>query len=397
MLSILFVDDDPHVLDGLKRNLRSLRHIWTTDFVDSGQAALDLLADREFDVVVSDLRMPGMDGAKLLQQVANLYPGTVRLILSGHADEEGILCTIGPAHQFLSKPCDSDKLQDTIQRACALQQVLRSDQLKKIVANIATLPSVPTLFQELVHELHSPDASMQRVGEIISKDVAMTAKVLQLVNSSFFGLGWHITSTSQAASVLGLSTLKSLVLATSTFSQLDTNRTTGLSVDKLVNHSMTVGNLAASIAAKETKQSELVNDSRAAGMMHDIGKLVLAANFPEYSQILREAAASNTEIWRLEEQVFGVSHAEIGGYLLGLWGLPNTVVEAVAFHHVPFKSPTTTFSPLTAVHVANALVYKNGDSQPHPIDTEFLEAAGVAQKLNDWNELLERSREVAAT
>jgi len=329
---ILFVDDEPMVLNGLQRMLRPLRTQWEMTFVESGKKALEVLAATPFDVVVSDMRMPGMDGAQLLTEVKRLYPQIVRLILSGHSDKEMILRSVGPTHQYLAKPCDTETLKNTVARACALRDLLSDEPLKRLVSRMESLPSLPHLYAEIMNELQSPDSSIQKVGEIIAQDVGMTAKILQLVNSAFFGLRRHVSNPSQAASLLGLETVKALVLSSQVFSQFEEKTLTGLRLEALWSHSLAVGALARRICIQQSAPLKVTDDAFLAGLLHDAGKLVLAANVPEhYIQALTLASQRGLHPCDVERGVMGASHAEIGAYLLGLWGLPDPIVEALAY------------------------------------------------------------------
>lgn len=190
MREILFVDDESNVLDGLRRMLRPMRRDWSMNFVDSGEAALEHISHEGCDVIVSDMRMPGMDGVELLGTVGQECPKAVRIALSGHAEMEMLLESVCAAHQYLAKPCDDETLKATIERACALRDLLSDERLTGLVTQLDSLPSLPTLYTEVTEELARSDSSLARAGEIIGKDVAMSAKVLQLVNSAFFGLRW---------------------------------------------------------------------------------------------------------------------------------------------------------------------------------------------------------------
>ncbi len=226
--SILFVDDEANVLSGLRRMLRGQREEWDCEFADSGQAALALIAERDgFDVIVTDMRMPGMDGAQLLEQVKQVSPRTVRLVLSGQSDQELTMKAVGPAHQFLSKPCDAETLVNVIKRACALRDRLAPGGLTNLVSQLDRLPSMPGIYRRLVHELQSPDVGVAEVGRIIAEDPAMTSKILQLVNSSFFCFQQRISDPVQAAMILGINTIKALVLSVHVFGQLAVRRAGG--------------------------------------------------------------------------------------------------------------------------------------------------------------------------
>ncbi len=387
---VLFVDDDPNVLQGLRRMLRPMRHEWEMAFADGGPAALALLAETTFDVIVSDMRMPGMDGAELLARVKRDYPQVVRIVLSGHSERESIMRSVDTAHQYLAKPCDADNLKAVIARACRLRDMLRTASLRSLVTRLDTIPSLPQTYNEIVEELESPDASVQSVGRIIARDVGMTAKVLQLVNSAFFGLRCHVSDPAQAASLLGVDTLKSLVLSVHIFSQLDCTRVPEFCIETLWNHSVMVGALAKRIAADQSQSRELCDHALLAGLVHDAGKLVLAANLPDqYTQALEQAHAEHLTLELAERHQFDTSHAEVGAYLLGLWGLPDPIVEAVAFHHHPGLGATA-FAPLTAVHAANALASRLSpccrDCIAEP-DQDYLAAIGLGSRWPRWNEL----------
>ena len=194
-----------------------MRDEWEINFAPGGKEALEWMESHPVDVIISDMQMPGMDGAQLLYEVLKSHPDTVRIILSGHADREMILRSVRPAHQYLSKPCNADILKSTIQRACNLRESLADEEMKKLISKMDTLPSLPSLYIEIMKEIQSPDSSIKRVATIIEKDMGMSAKILQLVNSAFFGVPRHISSPVQAVTMLGLEMIKALVLSIHVF------------------------------------------------------------------------------------------------------------------------------------------------------------------------------------
>ena len=402
-LRILFVDDDPLVLEALRRMLRSMRHEWEMAFAPGGPEALEAMGEAPFDVIVSDMRMPGMDGSQLLQEVRRRHPEVVCIVLSGQSSEGMILRSVGPAHQYLSKPCDAETLRATVTRACALRDILHSDSLQRLVTQLRTLPSLPALYTELLEELKSPDVSSRRVGDIISQDVTMTAKMLQLVNSAFFGAPHRVSSPAETVTLLGLELVKALVLSVHVFSQLEEPHIAGFSLDALWRHSQTTAAYARAIAAAEGLRKEEQGEALLAGLLHDTVQLVLASSLGDgYACTLAAARRDDMPIWEAEERRLGASHAEVGAYLLGVWGLPDPIVEAVAYHEQPGRCPTAAFSTLTAVHAANALSYRNGhglSGYPIPrVDEEHLKRLGVWERLPEWRAACEAidDREVAA-
>jgi HD-like signal output (HDOD) protein/CheY-like chemotaxis protein len=386
---ILFVDDEPLVLQGLQRMLRPLRNEWEMEFVDSGAKALERLSQMPFDVVVSDMRMPGMNGAELLGEVMRRHPKTVRLILSGHADKELILKCVGSTHQYLAKPCDADALKATVLRAASIENTFRDDKLRELVARMDRLPSIPSLYTQIVEVLQNPDVTLEEVGGIIAKDMAMTAQILKLVNSAFFGLRRQVSSPAEAASYLGLDIIRSLALSINAFSQFDSLKVGRFSIEALWSHSLNTAATAKDIAQLENADQKVADEAFIAGMLHDIGKLVLAANFTEnFNRVLQLTLDEKLEYVAAEEQIFGANHADVGGYLLGLWGLPVPVVEAIALHHRPGKAMQKSFSPLTAVHAANGIVHERDATDDHKpvsrIDPDYLAALGLTDHLNTW-------------
>ncbi|MEO8425838.1 MAG: response regulator [Verrucomicrobiota bacterium] len=392
---IIFVDDESLVLQGLQRMLRTMRNEWEMEFVDSGSKALERMGQAGFDVVVSDMRMPGMNGAQLLNEVMMRYPATVRLILSGHADQDLIMKCVGSTHQFLSKPCDADALKATVGRASALDAALQNETLKKLTSRMDRLPSLPSLYIEVVEKLQQPETTLEEIAAIIAKDIGMTAKILKLVNSAFFGLRRQIGSTEEAVAYLGLDTIKALVLSINAFSQFEQIKIGGFSFESLWDHSLNTAAAAKLIALAENAERKMVDEAFIAGMLHDTGKLVLASNFAEqYNEVFRLARENKREVVMAELDVFGATHADVGGYLLGLWGLPVPVVEAIALHHNPGKTIHKTFSPLTAVHAADVLVHESqmsGTGISAGFDANYLGELGLSDRPDVWRTTLRES------
>jgi putative nucleotidyltransferase with HDIG domain len=384
MKRILFVDDEPRVLEALKRMLYPLRHEWHSEFASSGPEALRLLSEAEYDVIVTDVRMAGMSGIELLQEVVKQFPQVVRMVLSGTADQEITLRSATLAHQYLMKPCDAATLHATVERAFRLRSMLEDAGLKKLISRIRSLPSIPAVYANLLAALRSPDISTKEIGDIISRDISMTAKILQLVNSAFFGISRNVTNPLTAAIYLGTETIRALTLTISVFSQFDIQAASTFSIQTLHDHSLTVGALARGIAKSMGLPKTSSDDAFTGGLLHDVGRLVLACNCPEqYEQVLRIIKKDELASRTAEFQVFGTSHSEVGAYLLWLWGLPDPVTEIVAHHHAPAAVQPPPLA-LIAVHVADALV--NGSCE-RDLDMACLNALGLAARLPEWKRM----------
>lgn len=392
---ILFVDDEPKILDGLRRMLRSMRRDWDMAFVESGPAALELLAGKAFEVVVTDMRMPGMDGGQLLRCVMEQYPQTIRIVLSGQADRAAILGAIGSIHQYLSKPCDAETLKASLTRACGLGELLADENLKQYISQLETLPSLPLLYDELLNELQSPVASEKMLGQIISKDIGMSAKVLQLVSSAFSGIRTHIPHPAQAVILLGLDTVKILGLSAQVFSRFPPIQAeNSLFPDTFWSHSVNVARMAQQIVKAEGAEQKLIDYAFIAGLLHDVGKLVLATYSPQkYKQVLTLARQENIKVMAAERVLFGqATHAKVGAYLSGLWGLPELITDTILFHHNPDPYPHRNCNILiTAVHVANALensLFSNQALTDLPeLDRDGPANSDFAKRLPVWQEL----------
>lgn len=388
MRRVLFVDDEPEFLEGLKRMLRPQKQEWELAFAPSGATALALMAASPFDVIVTDMRMPGMDGIDLLERVQEEHPQVVRIVLSSHTELSTALRLVPVAHQFLAKPCDAHMLRVAVERACHLKALLHDDSIRRTVGAMGDLPSLPRTYHALTLALADPDTSLQKIARIVELDVGISAKILQLVNSAFFGVARSITNIQKAVGYIGFSTLKCLVLSVEVFRVFAPKGSLlGFSLEDLQRHAR----LTASIASRLPVPSHLVDIAIVSGMLHDVGKLIMAWKFPErFVKLMVEARQEKCPLHQVEEREFGFSHAEIGAYLLGLWGLPYAVVEAVALHHAPHRVPHQNFDAASAVYVANLLAQELDSSSPTMGETglqsdgEYLVSLGVQDDIPQW-------------
>ncbi len=390
-IRILFVDDEPLLLSGLQRSLRPLRQEWNATFAVGGEEALEALVREPFHVVVTDMRMPGMDGAALLQEVMRLYPDMLRLVLSGQSDLESVVKSAGVAHQYLAKPCSLETLKDAVNRAVSLHQLLADRTLKQLLSRLHSIPSVPPLYVELMQCVKSNEASIEKVSAIIQKDMGMTAKVLQLANSAL-GASGRIASAADAVVYLGLDAIRTLLVTLHAFSEFQPTAAAHFSLQGLWRHSLETGALAERIIQTLPADSGAHGQMRMIGLLHDVGRLVLAANLPEsFERAYELAAEKKISPWAAEREVFGATHAEVGAYLIGLWGLPEQIVEAVAYHHAPVNCPHPGSAMLTALHVADsfATVHSGYDERLHHSvpDLEYLSGMEVMGCLPEWTEM----------
>jgi HD-like signal output (HDOD) protein/CheY-like chemotaxis protein len=388
-LRILFVDDEASILDGLRRLLRPLRDEWEIFTANGGLEALALLEREPLDVIVSDMRMPGIDGAQLLEAVRKQHPHMVRIVLSGQSDQETLLRSIGPVHQYLNKPCDLGLLKAAVSRSRALRLAINDPAVADLAAGVTSLPSLPELYVKILTCLRSPDPSLARLGEIVAHDIGMSARVLQLVNSALFSLPRTITSPNEAVALLGIDAVRMMTLAVEIVTHSVNAHAGGVAPEGLWQHSLVVAHLAKAIAQAERQAPDLCNAAFSAGLMHDCGKLVLAHHLPERYRVLMTEPQAHLHFEVAEREALGVSHANVGGYLLSLWGLPDALIEAVVFHHRPNECPATNFTPLTAVHIAEGFERcgawsADTDAVESHLDHDYLARLGLTQRIPAW-------------
>lgn len=373
---IMFVDDEPAILASLQNLLFRDRKRWDLVFASCGEQALAELRKAPFDVVVSDMRMPGMDGAALLTRIKEDHPGTVRIMLSGHAEREAIVRALPALHQLLSKPCDAATLRSVLERSVALASLSASDAVKSIVGKLDKLPSPPTLFHDIARVLESPTAMLRDVAQIVTRDPAMCAKVLQLVNSSYFSTGHVTSSIEQAVAYLGTERLRYILLTAGVFSPLERDPFPGFSIGQLQQTALHCARSCERMVGKVNGQRAFV-----AALLHDIGQIVLAIGMPA---AYRDVAIRSGGLPRcdIEREVLGVTHAEVGACLLEIWGVPRDIVEIVKAHHEPASAPDDLRELACAVHVADALL----DAHAHldQLDAAAIERCGYGAQLAAW-------------
>lgn len=387
MKRVLFVDDAPEMLDGLRSRLHRRRNEWEMVFVHSGVSAVGELERSPFDMIVSDLRMPGVDGTELLQTVSRRWPEVVRIVLSGYIEQDRIAQLVPIAHQYLSKPCEAKRLENVIERCFALNDSLQRPALRALVGRVKKLPMLPQLYTKLRAKLAREDVSTAEVVDVISADPVVAAKVLQVVNSAFFRLARPIGQIERAVTYLGFSAIRDLVLSVEIFGQWpEQGPGRWLDPARLQAHALAVATAAQCVAAVKP----LADDALLAGLLHDIGHWVLLQECPADLKRAHEVArGEGIAIHRAESKVLGASHAEVGAYLLGIWGLPFPVVEAVAHHHEPDQVKQTELDVLASLAVAQALELGR---EPGPLEdgaAEPVVAKDYLERLNapfDWSE-----------
>ncbi len=370
-LRVLFINDDESVLAGLRASLRRHRRRWVMHFLGGLEAEQRVEVD-QYDVVVVDVVLRERDGLSLLKRIAEVQPGAVRVVLSGNADPQGAMRAIPFAHQYLSMPCEPMELIGRIERSESLRSLLSEERIQ-VLGAMRDLPTPSRLYWQLRDALLDPDIEISEVAELVERDPAMSAKILQLVNSAFFSRVRRITNVRDAVSFLGLSLLQGLVLQIGLFGAME-DRLSGMSLEEASQHGLTVATAARRIADRDCADAAFTS-----GLLHDVGKLLLAVQFgARYAEIMATARRCGESLMALEQSRLGVTHPEAGAYLLGVWGLPDVVVEGVAWHHEPRRIPHTQVDAVVAVHLADAIV------AVQPVDERLVLELGLERSVKKW-------------
>jgi HD-like signal output (HDOD) protein/CheY-like chemotaxis protein len=372
MTTVLFVDDEPNVLSGLRRMIRAAHCPWQLLFAESGAVALGLVEQNEVDVVVSDMRMPGMDGAALLANLRVRHPGIVRIILSGHTDAGAAVRSVPVAHQYLSKPCDARRLVAVVQRACDLQQRLSSPTARALVGSVDCLVSPSQTVLALNEMLARPEASVDDVVGVLGDDPGIVSKLLQLVNSAFFGLPRQLTDIHEAVSYLGLATVRTLSLATDVFRAAGEG-----AVAELQAHAAQTASVASDLAGPDPEAVPTRTDAFVAGLLHDLGRLLVATKMPDEMKAIDAEVSNGADESATYRSWLGVTHEELGAHLLNMWGLPYPVVEAVLHHHDAPSMPHRDLDLPHIVYLADVI----GQGRAQTLDPAYLAELGIADRV----------------
>jgi HD-like signal output (HDOD) protein len=356
MKRVLFVDDDVPLLDGLRVRLHALRSRWEMVFVESAQRAIVEMEHRPCDVVVTDMRMPAMDGAQLLEVVSERWPATIRVVLSGYSEMQQTARLLPIAHQYVSKPCEAHEIENVVERCLALHDLLIEPRLRKAVGRVQQLPAIPRTYAKLRDIMSDDNHSVADVARAITEDSAIAAKVLQVVNSAFFRRAKSISNIDHAVTHLGFVTVRNIVMAVELFSAWPASLPQGFDPQNLQTHAHKVAAIARALTS-----GKLADEAMLAGLLHNIGYLVLAQECPrELESAIQVAAQQRIPRHEAETELIGASFAEVGAYLLGIWGLPHSIIEAVAFQNTPRRIAQTQFDVLAALATAEALAGGDG-------------------------------------
>lgn len=393
-LSVLFVDDQPLLLKTLQRVIRKNAPDWKVRVAISGKEALKKLEEEACEIIVSDMRMPAMDGVSLLQTVKNRYPNLLRFILSGESSPKSILNSVGIAHQFFQKPIEINEIVEALELSRSLYKRIQDPDLQNLISTVTNLPTPKEVYFKISKMLNEPMVDLMDVANVISEDVSISAKILQMVNSAFFGNGSKLDNIQDAVSTLGIQNIQSLILMIGLES--GQNKTNSIiSIESYAHHSLEVAQLCRWLAKRSGQKMKDQDSLFTAGLLHNVGKLVLLDRHAQYYRRMRiKEDPYQSRLIIEKEGVEKNSHALTGAALLALWGLPARIVNAVAFHHDPEHSADVQSNYAMFVHIAEAVVNfrKNSDEKGSVFESEYINTQ-YFEELGLRNELETRIKE----
>lgn len=382
MIRVLFADAEGPPQRGLRELARPKLGHWEERFVGSGAEALEVLGRERFDVLVASSRLAGLDAAGLLGQVKARHPAVARLMIHSSGDREAVSRALPVAQQLLAEPLTPAMLAEVVDRVGGLHTLLSDESMRALVGSLHRLPALPASYNALTEAVARHDVTVDDVARIVEADPALSAKVLQLVNTAWFGAPRRTHSVVAAISWLGIDLITSLSMSAELFNAID--------VDGGPRRSRTLAALQPRSVASANLLRRILPIGPAsslgftAGLLHEIGICVLCFGARErFAAIDEEAVRSGRPLCEVEREQLGVTHGEIGAYLLGAWGLPFEIEEAVAWHHTPERAPHSgNVALLGAVHLVAELIDAATAEQPRPLleraDLALLQRAGLA-------------------
>ena len=346
---------------------------------DSREAAHALITTRPLDCVVASCADPGRS-VEMLRAAGVSERGTVALVIGDGKRMSGVSCPF----PLLPRVESVDVLDDQVRTQLAIAAWQAKPALSGLLKLITQVPTLPGIYTQITAALQNPHISVQEIADLVAREPAVSAKLLQMVNSPLFTFGGSVTSVRDATSLLGLNRVRSLVMATCLFRQFDVSKCRSFSMSRFEETSLRIANWASTIALSETGNKHLADMAFTGGLLHNFGVLLLAANIPiAYEEVLRNALKRQVSLALSEFQTFGATHAALGGGFLASWRIPFPIVNAVGWYPFPSSSEDTAFTPLTAVHAATA-VDAFAQTGMYAYDRGYIEKMGLCEKVEHW-------------
>jgi HD-like signal output (HDOD) protein len=337
--TVLCASDDAGVAAEVKERLHTDEHRWQFRCAGTSQEALEALSSGAVDALITPMSMAAPDGVNLLEYTHTHFPAVARLVLEGETSGPVQIAGVGPLTQTLSKPCTPRTLEAAVELVLGLRELIASEYLRTLFGAQESLAKPPAVYTRLVELSQDPQSTADDVVQLVQQDVGLTAEVLRLVNSAFYGQSDKVKDLSWAVVLLGLDTLKSLALAGVAF-RPGAPLPEGLNSDELATRAVRASVTAQKVSRREHWGPETTSELSLAALLAEVGLLVLAPGEPDGWALLRDQREELPSA-ALERDAFGCTVGEASAYLLGLWGFPVGAVAATAAQPLDLSDPET--------------------------------------------------------
>lgn len=387
-MRILCVHVDPARLEQMRRTLLERQPEWQVRLEATTATAFDAVRDWKPDAVVTAMCPPDVDGFDLLARVRDEAPETIRVAIGGPSLSESSLRSLKVAHRVIPEDAGALDLVEALRRALLLRDLVSPQPLRQVLGELGSLPPVPRVYAELTRRLADPSVSVLELGELVSEDMTLSAQVLRMANSAYFGRDRAVTGLTDAAARLGTRLLRSLVLGAELYGGFPVPRQFVGEIEELQKHAALVARIASGLEPRATWN----DDAFTGGLLHDIGKIVLASRMPDrWEAILRESRETGRPLDEIETERLGAHHGTIGACLLGMWGLPAVVLEAVHGHHGASLEVPQRLNPARAVALADRLAHDVTESEAMREKRPVLPLALITDpRWTWWREMAEQ-------
>lgn len=355
--SILFIISDEDIIKEIVKNIVPLQNEFDVFFAETAERALQILANNKIDIVFSSPNIIMSTGSNVLNEIKRLFPEVIRFALASSLDNQQVVQVSPLVHQFIYPPYTTENFKDRIERTLNFQKILKNDKIEELIKNTTNLPTLPEIYIQIEQEVAKPDFSINKIANLIAKDINLTAKILQIVNSAYFGLQREISSINFALTYLGVNIIKSLIFYIHLFSNFKVTSENKKYLERFWQHSLVVASNSYHLANKYLNEKFEIDSAYTAGVLHDVGKFVLLNTYTYPQNVILLAEQKTFDNLEAEYEIYECTHAEIGAYLLGLWGFPPQIVEAVAYHHQPSSMNKNQLNFATIIHLADFLYY----------------------------------------
>ena len=377
--AILFVDDEKAILNSIRREF--FDSPYEVFIASSGKEALEILNKNQIDLVVSDMRMPEMDGYELLKRVKSIHPSIIRLILSGFTDEKTVFKSIynNLAKLFITKPWKKDDFRRAIDEVFKTEELLQNNKSLKQIKDIGKLPTIPAVLKEISDVIENDDHNIEKIVKLIEEDITLSSEVLRIINSAFYGI--KTASIKTAVLSLGLVNLKAIIATAEVFK----SENDFYNKKQIWEHSNITNKILIELYDKILNK-KLPDYYSTAGLLHDIGKVAFFKIYDkEYDEIYKLAEGKSLEeINQLEKEKFNIDHEELGGYLLQWWDIPYAIVESALYHHNPMLSSEANRELVSMIHIADYYSWKMIDNDFKPkLNMSVMEKYNVREEECD--------------